>query len=382
VYSYAVTKLHCDEGCVGVGITFTLGDGNDLVCRAIELLAGEFHGQEIGEVMGQFGARLHRLKNHPRLRWLGPDKGLMHLALASIVNACFDLWAKAQRKPLWSLLVDLAPEQIVALLDFTGVEDVLSRDEALELIGQQNRGRSERCGVLRSGYPAYDTSVGWINYGDQEIVRNSLKAVGAGFGAVKLKVGSSDPARDIRRLYLLRDALGDGVKIMLDANQQWEYRQARYIGNEIRGMNPYWIEEPLHPDDVVGHSRLQGELAPIHIAAGEHIPNAVMFKNFLEMKALSVCQVDCTRVAGVSEFILVSLLARKFAVKVIPHVGDMGQIHQHLVLFNHIVLGLDLAFLEYIPHMQRYFKHPAVVRHGVYGIPQEAGASCDFVGRA
>ena len=379
VYSYAVTKLHCDDGVVGVGITFTLGDGNELVCRAIALLADELVGEELGELMSQFGAKLHRLRNHPRLRWLGPDKGLIHLALASIVNSCFDLWAKAEGTPLWKLLIELAPEQIVALLDFAGIEDVLNHDEAVELIKHHSSGRPDRRGVLKSGYPGYDTSVGWINYDDDEIVRKSLKAVGDGFGAIKLKVGSADPTRDVRRLYLLRRALGDDIKIMLDANQKWEFRQALHIGTEIRGMNPYWIEEPLHPDDVVGHSRLQDALAPIQIAAGEHIPNSVMFKNFLQMKALSICQVDCTRVAGVSEFILVSLLARKFDVKVIPHVGDMGQIHQHLVLFNHIALGMDLAFLEYIPHLQQLFKYPAIVRNGVYEVPHEAGAGCDFV---
>lgn len=379
VYSYAVTKLHCEHGLVGIGITFSLGDGNDLICRAIELLADELVDEDIGELMSDFGARLHRLKNHPRLRWLGPDKGLIHLALSSIVNACFDLWAKTERKPLWSLLIDLSPEQIVALLDFAGMDGVLSRNQAIEMIKREQSGRQERSGVLRAGYPGYDTSVGWINYADQQVVLNSLKAVDNGFGAVKLKVGSKDSARDVRRLHLLRDALGDGIKIMLDANQKWEYSQALRIGNEIRSMNPYWIEEPLHPDDILGHSRLQSELAPIHIAAGEHIPNAVMFRNFLELKALSICQVDCTRVAGVSEFILISLLARKFGVKVIPHVGDMGQIHQHLVLFNHVALGLDLAFLEYIPHMRQHFKFPAGVRNGVYGVPQEPGASCEFV---
>jgi L-fuconate dehydratase len=378
VYSYAVTKLHGEKGTVGTGITFTLGDGNDLVCRAIDMLSECLLGKDITEFMDNFGVELQSMANHPRLRWLGPHKGVVHLALASITNACFDLWAKQQQKPLWKLLIELSPEQIVKLLDFTGIEDVLTSEEALALLHAQQLTRDTRIDVLKSGYPGYDTSVGWINYEDKEIIRRSNQAVETGFGAVKLKVGSDDPQRDIRRLYLLRESLGDDIKIMLDANQKWSLSEALSIGADIKGMQPFWIEEPLHPDDATGHSTLQHALSPVSIAVGEHIPNAVLFKNFMQMNAMKICQVDCTRVAGVSEFILVSLMAKKYNLKVIPHVGDMGQLHQHLVIFNHIALGLEKLFLEYIPHMQDYFEIPAIVKDGIYHLPQEPGASCDF----
>ncbi|RMF02641.1 MAG: mandelate racemase, partial [Chloroflexi bacterium] len=317
--------------------------------------------------------------DHPRFRWLGPHKGMVHLALASITNACFDLWAKSRGVPLWRLLLDISPEQVVNTLDLSYLEDVLTREDALAILAANQPERSQRQSVLQAGYPGYDTSIGWFNYSDEQIRENVKEAVANGFTAMKLKVGSADSERDIRRTYLVRQAAGDNATIMLDANQSWSLPKAIRVCLQLADMSPYWIEEPTHPDDVLAHQTLARAIAPIKVALGEHVPNRVMFKNFLQAQAASFVQVDATRVGGISEFITVSLLARKFGVSVVPHVGDMGQIHQHMVLFNHIALGHEAIFLEHIPHLSQHFLHPAVVTNGVYKIPQEPGSSSDFV---
>jgi L-fuconate dehydratase len=377
-YSFAVARLDSPVGA-GTGLVLTLGAGNDLVCAAIEQLGASLVGREIEEVMDEFGAVFNRLANHHQLRWLGPHKGVVHLALASLTNACFDLWAKARGVPLWRLLLDLTPEQVVALLDLSYLDDVLTAEEARALIAAHYAGRSGRDSVLASGYPCYDTSIGWFHYSDERLRENLARAQAAGFGAFKLKVGSPDAGRDVRRARLLRDLVGPDVPIMLDANQAWILPTALRVCRDLAEMAPYWIEEPTHPDDLVAHQTLARAIAPVPLAIGEHVPNRVVFKNYLQLGAARYVQVDCTRVGGVSEFITVSLLARKFGLPVVPHVGDMGQIHQHLVLFNRVVLGHDVVFLEHIPHLREHFAHPADVRDGVYRTPQEPGSSSDLV---
>ena len=378
-YCLAVTLLKSEAGLTGCGMVLTLGAGNRIVCDLIDLLVRELEGREVEELMADFGAFSHRLADHPHLRWLGPHKGAVHLALASITNACFDLWAKARGVPLWRLLLDLSPDQVVRLLDLSYLEDALTEADCLDLLRQQEASRSNRDGVLKSGYPGYDTSVGWFQYADDRVRESALRALDAGFRAFKLKVGSRDPGRDLRRARLLRELVGDESLVMLDANQQWTLPQAFEICRSLRDISPYWIEEPTHPDDVAAHRELREATAPVGIALGEHVPNRVVFKNFMEAKALDFVQVDCTRVAGISEFLTVSFLARKFALPVVPHVGDMGQIHQHLVLFNHLALGHPVVFLEYIPHLREYFVNPARVEDGVYRTAQEPGCSCDLI---
>ncbi|HXJ93246.1 MAG TPA: enolase C-terminal domain-like protein [Terriglobia bacterium] len=378
-YCLAVTLLETKAGLTGCGIVLTLGEGNRIVCELIDALATALVGREIEELMASFGQVSRRLADHPHLRWLGPHKGAVHLALASITNACFDLWAKARGVPLWRLLLDFTPEQAVRLLDVTYLDDVLVEDACLDLLRQEEASRNERSPLLKSGYPGYDTSVGWFEYDDDRVREGALRALDAGFRAFKLKVGSRDSQRDLRRAHLLRELVGPHGLVMLDANQQWALPQAVQICQALRSISPYWIEEPTHPDDVGAHRKLREAIAPIRIALGEHVPNRVMFKNFMEAGALDFVQVDCTRVAGVSEFLTVSLLARKFGLPVVPHVGDMGQIHQHLVLFNHIALGHPVVFLEYIPHLRPHFVNPARVESGVYRVPQEPGSSCDLV---
>lgn len=378
-YAYAVALLQTDRATAGTGLAFTLGGGNELVCRAIELLATPLAGREIEELMAEWGAVFHQLADHHALRWLGPHKGVVHLALAAITNACFDLWAKARDVPLWRLLLDLTPAQIVALLDLSYLEDVLTAADALALLRSFEASRDQRMAVLDAGYPGYDTSVGWFQYSDDQIRDNVRRAVAGGFGAMKLKVGARDSSRDVRRAHLVREIAGPDVRIMLDANQQWSLPAAVRIGLELAEIEPYWFEEPTHPDDLLAHQTLARALAPVPIAVGEHIPHRVGFKNFMQAGAAGVIQVDCTRIGGVSEWITVSLLARKWGLPVVPHVGDMGQIHQHLVLWNRVALGHEVLFLEYIPHLREQFVHPAEVAGGVYRTPDAPGSSSDLV---
>jgi len=380
VYSYAVTQLADDSGITGTGFAFTLGQGNDLVCKAAEYYAQKLVGKDIEETMAHFGTLFKQLSDDQQFRWLGPHKGVVHLALASVTNACYDLWAKKRGLPLWKLLTDLSPEAIVNTLDFSYLEDALTKEQAVVMLAEQQAGKAIREGILKTGYPGYDTSVGWFNYSDEKVRENCNKAIAAGFTAMKLKVGSADPDRDIRRAHIVREVAGADVKVMLDANQQWNLPDAISICKKLTDMNPYWIEEPTHPDDVLAHQTLAREIAPVKLALGEHVPNKVIFKNYLLAEAAAFVQVDAVRVGGVSEFLTVSLLCQKFGIPVVPHVGDMGQLHQHLVLFNHIAMGHEALFLEHIPHLQKHFVHPANIKNGVYETPQEAGSSCDLIG--
>ncbi|WP_316791983.1 enolase C-terminal domain-like protein [Pedobacter frigoris] len=378
IYSYAVTSLIDDSGLVGTGFAFTLGEGNDLVCKAAEFYAEQLKGRDIEELMSNFGAVFHALSNEQQFRWLGPHKGVVHLALASVTNACYDLWAKKRGVPLWKLLTELSPQEIINTLDLSYLEDELSAQQALQLLTDNQTGKEDRQKITTMGYPGYDTSIGWFNYSDEKVRENCKKAIAEGFTAMKLKVGSSDPQRDIRRAHIVREVAGDTVKVMLDANQQWTLPQALKICKELQGMNPYWIEEPTHPDDILAHKTLADAIAPTKLALGEHVPNRIIFKNYLQTGSAGFIQADAVRVGGVSEFITISLLCRKYNVPVVPHVGDMGQLHQHLVLFNHISMGHEALFLEHIPHLQKHFVNPVRVEGGVYKTPMEPGSSCDL----
>jgi len=378
VYSYAATLLHDDSGLTGTGLAFTLGEGNDLVCRAAEFYARQLVGRDIEQVMAGFGELQRRLSDEQQFRWLGPHKGLVHLALASVTNACWDLWARKRGVPLWRLLLDLDTEELIATLDFSYVTDALGIDDARGLIESARPTRSLREGILDTGYPGYDTSIGWFNYSDEQVAANVAKSASEGFTAMKLKVGSPDIARDVRRARLVRAAAGDAVRLMVDANQQWTLAQAIAFAEATRDLNLFWLEEPTHPDDVLGHRTIAEAIAPVKVAAGEHVPNRILFKNYLQAGAMAICQVDAVRVAGVSEFLVISLLARRFGVPVIPHVGDMGQLHQHLVLFNHIALDHPALFLEHIPHLQQHFTEPVRIVSGRYATPRRPGTSCEL----
>ncbi len=377
-YSYAVTRLVSDRA-FGEGAAFTIGAGNEIVTALADQFAQillQTESRDIEELMADFGGVQKRLADHPQLRWLGPHKGAIHLALASVTNALFDLWARSRDLPLWKLLISLSDDEVAGLLDLSWVEDRLSRADALRVLHGERPLRVERQQILKTGYPGYDTSVGWFGYSDDMIVDNARKAVSEGFQAMKLKVGSPDFRDDVRRVELVRRTVGGDTLIMVDANQQWRWPDAENACAAMADLGVYWIEEPTHPDDVLGHQRLLRLLRPksVALAVGEHISNRVLFKNFMEADAADIIQVDAMRVAGVSEFIVVSLLARQFGLSVVPHVGDMGQLHQHLVLFNHIALGLPAELLEYIPHLADEFVNPAIVKDGVYTTPDRPGA--------
>ncbi len=377
-YAFAVALLETDGGTTGSGLAFTLGGGNELVTQAIEALGAPLVGRDIEEVMADFGRIFDEISDHPQYRWLGPHKGVVHLALGALTNACFDLWAKTRGVPLWRLLLDLSPEELVRTLDLSYLEDVLTAEEAVQMLASQLATRPQRSEVLERGYPGYDTSVGWFEFSTGQVLEKARAAVDQGFGAVKLKVGGADTERDVGRAYKLREAMGPDIRIMLDANQQWSLPKAIETCGELADMDPYWIEEPTHPDDVFAHRELARIIAPIRLAAGEAVPNRVIFKNLLQADAMHFVQVDASRVGGISEFITVSLLARKFGKPVVPHVGDMGQIHQHLVLFNRVAVGHDEVFLEYIPHLRDHFVEPAQVEDGRYRVPTAPGSSSDL----
>lgn len=378
VYSYAVTHIRLDNGTVGTGLSFTLGAGNQLVCEAAAFLSRQLPGRDLEDLMAGFGEWQRAASNEQQFRWLGPHKGVVHLALASVTNACWDAWARLRGVPLWQLLLDLRPEALLATLDLSYLEDVLNGPQAQDLLLANMGSRSERRGILEKGYPGYDTSVGWFNYSDKQVVANVRKSVDRGFTAMKLKVGSPDIARDVRRAHLIREAAGPEATLMTDANQQWTIAQAIEFHQKTADLNLFWLEEPTHPDDILGHKTIADAISPVKVAAGEHVANRMAFKNYLQCGGMQVCQVDALRVAGVSEFLAVSMMARQFEVPVIPHVGDMGQLHQHLVLFNHIALNHPALFLEYIPHLSDKFLEPAQVSAGVYATPDMPGSSCQL----
>lgn len=378
IYSYAVTLLRDADGRTGTGLAFTLGEGNRLVCEAAAFYARTLVGLPIEEIMAGFGARQRALADEQQFRWLGPHKGVVHLALASVTNACWDLWAKTRGVPLWRLLLDLPSDALLAALDLSFLEDALTPEQARQILDDAAPARAAREPILAAGYPGYDTSIGWFNYSDEQVAANVARSVAEGFTAMKLKVGSPDIARDVRRARLVREAAGPRARLMADANQQWTLAQAIAFCEQTRDLDLFWLEEPTHPDDVLGHRTIAEAVAPVRVAAGEHVPNRVLFKNYLLAGAMGICQADALRVGGVSEFLAISLLARRFGIPVIPHVGDMGQLHQHLVLFNHIALGHEALFLEHIPHLQDRFATPCRLARGVYLTPREPGASCDL----
>lgn len=376
IYSYAVTELTLEDGTQATGLAFTLGAGNDLVCAAAEFLARDLVIRDLDTLMANFGAWQRTASNEQQFRWLGPHKGVVHLALASVTNACWDAWARQRGVPLWQLLLDLDTDEVLATLDLSYLEDILRPEDAQAIIEEARPSRDTRMAILDRGYPGYDTSIGWFNYSDEQVAQNVAKSVANGFTAMKLKVGSPDLDRDVTRARIVREAAGPEATIMTDANQQWTISQSIEFCRKTAGLNLHWLEEPTHPDDILGHQTIAEAIAPVKVAAGEHVANRMAFKNYLQCGGMAVCQVDALRVAGVSEFLAISLMAKKFGIPVIPHVGDMGQLHQHLVLFNHIGLDHEAVFLETIPHLSEHFTEPAVVERGVYRTPRLPGSSC------
>jgi L-fuconate dehydratase len=380
-YSAAYVILHTDAGIDGHGLTFTIGRGNEVCAAAIDAFRHLVVGQRLADITADFAGFWRRLACDSQLRWLGPEKGVIHLALAAIVNAVWDLYAKAERKPLWKLLADMTPREIVACIDFRYITDALTADEALEILERQERTKGAReAELLRSGFPAYTTSVGWMGYSDEKIRALCAAALDQGFAHFKVKVGGR-PDDDRRRVRLVRDAIGRDRKLMVDANQQWDVQEAIGRVGELVPYNPWWIEEPTSPDDVLGHATIAKAVREygIGVATGEHCANRVVFKQLMQAHAIDFCQIDSCRLGGVNENLAVILMAARFGVPVCPHAGGVGlcEYVQHLSMFDYLCVAgtMDGRVIEYVDHLHEHFEDPVVVRGGRYMAPTRPGYS-------
>lgn len=379
-YSAAYVVLHTnDPGLQGHGLTFTIGRGNEICVAAINALKGMVEGKDFAEFTSRPGEFWRLLVGDSQLRWLGPEKGVMHLATAAVVNALWDLWAKVLKKPLWKLLADLTPEQLVACVDFRHIQDALTPREAIALLEDKAAGKAEReKQLLASGYPAYTTSAGWLGYDDDKIRRLCREALADGWDAMKIKVGR-DLKDDIRRCEIIREEIGDERKLMTDANQVWEVNQAISWMRTLGKFNPHWIEEPTSPDDIGGHQAISQAIAPIKVATGEHCHNRIMFKQFMQAEAIDFVQIDACRMGGVNEVLAVLLLAARFGLPVCPHGGGVGlcEYVQHLSMFDFIAVSgtMEHRMIEYVDHLHEHFFDPCRLNKGRYFAPAMPGYS-------
>jgi len=378
-YSAAYVILKTDGDLEGHGLTFTIGRGNEICVAAIHAYRHHVVGQHLRDITTDLGAFWRRLAGDSQLRWLGPEKGVVHLALAAIVNAVWDLYAKSEGKPLWKLLADMSPAEIVRCIDFRYMTDALSPAEALELLENQRPTKAEReRALLASGYPAYTTSAGWIGYSDERIRRACSDAIQEGWTHFKVKVGAA-PHDDYKRVALVREAIGPDRTLMLDANQRWDVPEAIERVKALAEFDPLWIEEPTSPDDVLGHARIARAVAPIGVATGEHCANRVLFKQFLQAEAISFCQIDSCRLGGVNENLAVMLMAAKFGVPVCPHAGGVGlcELVQHLSMFDYVAVTgtFERRVTEFVDHLHEHFVDPVVIERARYMPPIAPGYS-------
>jgi L-fuconate dehydratase len=382
-YSAAYVVLRTDDPALaGYGFTFTIGRGNDICALAARRRGEPLVGRDVAELIGDLGAVYRELKSDSQLRWLGPDKGVEHLALAAVMNAVWDLAARAAGKPLWRLLVDLTPEQLVDACDLTYLTDVLTRDEAIAMLAKLVPTREERIARLeRDGYPCYTTSAGWLGYSDEKLRRLCQEAVDSGYRHVKLKVGANLDD-DRRRCAIAREVIGPDLHLMIDANQVWDVPQAIAWVKELAAFDPLWIEEPTSPDDVLGHATIRRALAPIGVATGEHGMNRVLFKQLFQAQAIDFCQLDSARLASINEIVPIYLMAKKFDVPVCPHAGGVGlcELVQHLSVFDYVAVSgsLENRVTEFVDHLHEHFTDPCVVRDGRYLVPSRPGYSAEM----
>lgn len=378
-YSAAYVILHTDSEYEGHGMTFTIGRGNELCVAAIESLGTLLVGRTLANMTANMGAFWHTLVSDSQFRWLGPEKGVIHLATAALVNAVWDLWAKVAGKPLWKLLADMTPEELVRCLDFTYVTDVLTAEEAVQMLTAVASSKAEREAELQAdGYPAYITSAGWLGYSDEKIRRLCRESLAAGWTHFKIKVGV-DVADDVRRCGVVREEIGADCKLMVDANQIWDVPQAIAWMEHLAPFDPWWIEEPTSPDDVLGHAAIRRAVHPIKVATGEHGMNRVLFKQLMQAEAIDFCQIDSCRMGGVNEVIVVYLLAAKFGIPVCPHAGGVGlcEYVQHLQMFDYVCLSASMTdrVIEFADHLHEHFVDPVRLRNGRYLPPQQPGYS-------
>jgi L-fuconate dehydratase len=380
-YSAAYVVLRTDEGAEGHGFCFTIGRGNEVCVAALNAYAPLVIG--LGIDLDDLGAFARRLIHDSQLRWLGPEKGVVHMAAGAIVNAAFDLAGKVAGKPVWKLLADMSPEQVVDLADWRYLTDALTPSDAVRLLRTAQDGKAEReATLLASGYPAYTTTPGWLGYTDDKLVRLAREAVAEGFTQIKLKVGA-DLAEDVRRLRLAREAVGPDIRIAVDANQRWDVPDAIAWVERLKPYDPWWIEEPTSPDDVLGHAAIRKAVSPIKVATGEHVHNRVMFKQLLQADAIDVLQIDACRVAGVTENVAILLLAAAYGVPVCPHAGGVGlcEVVQHLAMFDYLAVSgtTENRVIEYVDHLHEHFADPVRIHGGRYLAPTLPGMSAEML---
>jgi L-fuconate dehydratase len=381
--AYLIVSTDAGDGLEGHGFAFTIGRGDDVQVAAIGALADKVVGRDVDTTLADMGATARSLVDDSQLRWLGPEKGVMHMAVAAVVNALWDLRAKRAGLPLWDLLSQMSPEEIVDLVDFRYLTDAMTRDQALEVLRRAEPGRQlRREQLLRAGYPAYTTTPGWLGYSDEKMIRLAREAVAEGFTQIKLKVGA-DLGDDIRRMRLARAAVGPDVRIAVDANQRWDVGEAvEWIG-ALAPWTPWWVEEPTSPDEILGHATIRRAVAPTKIATGEHVHNRIMFKQMLQSGSLDFLQIDAARVAGVNENIAILLLAAVFDVPVCPHAGGVGlcELVQHLAMFDLVAVSgtTQDRVIEYVDHLHEHFLSPAVVKEGRYVAPLSPGFSAEML---
>lgn len=381
-YSAAYCILKTNGAFEGHGLTFTLGRGTELVVQALEYLARLAVGCDLKAITQDLQAFSRLLTDESQFRWLGPEKGVIHLACGALLNAVWDLYAKVEGKPLWRLLSEMTAEELTRVIDFHYIDDVVSPDEAMRMLTEGANGLNERLDHLhKHGYPAYTTSVGWFGFSDEKIRRLCHEALAEGWTHFKLKVGG-DPADDLRRGHIVRKEIGWERKLMVDANQKWGVIEAIARTRALAELNPWWMEEPTSPDDILGHARIRHEVAPIRIATGEHCHNRVMFKQLMQAKAIDVCQIDSCRVAGVNENLAIILMAAKFGVPVCPHAGGVGlcEYVQHLSIFDYLRVSrsLENRVIEYVDHLHEHFVNPVKIRRGHYLLPEVPGYSIEI----
>jgi L-fuconate dehydratase len=381
-YSAAYVILKTDGDREGHGFAFTIGRGNEICAAAIDAFRHHVVGVRLGDITNDFGGFWRRLASDSQLRWLGPEKGVVHLALAAIVNAVWDLYAKAEGKPVWKLLADMTPKQLVSCIDFRYITDALTPEEAFEILDRQSRTRGDReAKLLASGYPAYTTSVGWMGYSDAKVRAGCRQAIDEGWTHFKVKVGA-DPADDVRRVGMVRQEIGPDRVLMVDANQRWNVSEAIERMAELAPFAPLWIEEPTSPDDVLGHAAIAAAVKPIGVATGEHCANRVIFKQLLQAQAISFCQIDSCRLGGVNENLAVILMAAKFGVPVCPHAGGVGlcELVQHLSMFDYIAVSgtMDNRVAEFVDHLHEHFIDPVAIDRARYIVPRRPGYSSEI----
>jgi L-fuconate dehydratase len=381
-YSAAHCILKTDTELEGHGLTFTLGRGNELCVEAIEYLAKKAVGLSLGEITDDLCAFSRLLTDDTQFRWLGPEKGMIHLAAGALINAVWDLYAKAEGKPVWRLLAEMEPEKICSAVDFRYIDDAITRDEAMEILTRSRATMPERLKKLEAeGYAAYTTSAGWFGFSDEKVRRLCREGLAEGWTHFKLKVGG-EAADDLRRALLMREEIGWENKLMVDANQKWGVEEAIARTRMLAEAKPYWMEEPTNPDDILGHARIRREAKPVRIATGEHCHNRVMFKQLMQAGAIDVCQIDSCRVAGVNENLAVLLMAAKFGVVVCPHAGGVGlcEYVQHLSFFDYLRVSCSMEdrVVEYVDHLHEHFLDPVRIVRGRYQLPTRPGYSIEM----